>query len=223
MSAIIQELFEEKGLLHGVLHGIYGKAGTGKTTFAMHITSYYLNQGKDVVVLDTEHGFFIERLLQIHRKQEDLQHVHIKKVMELHELRSSISKLKDFIKEKQLDLGAVIIDSLSNPYRVELKDQSNIWEINKAMSHGIFSLKKLALNLKIPVIATHQVYTDFETGEVEIVGRDLVKYDFKVMVSIEKKDNYRVLELVRHPFKKPRKVEAVIEEEGFKKKSFKIF
>ena len=220
---ILKELIKDKEFLPGVLHGIYGKAGTGKTTLCMHIVSSYLNKGKDVIVIDTEHGFFMERLLQIHKQEESLDRIHIKKVLELHELRTTISNLKKYVEDKHLNLGIIIVDSLSNPYRVELKDQRNIWEINKAMSSSVFALRKLALNFNIPIVATHQVYTDFETGEVEIVGRDLVKYDFKVMISIEKEEEKRIISLQRHPFLKPSKIEAVIEEDGFKKKSFKIF
>lgn len=90
------------------------------------------------------------------------------------------------------------------------------------MGRTILDLKKISFNHKIPVLATHQVYTDFDTGKLEVVGRDLIKYDFKVMLYIEydlERDK-RYLKLIRHPFVEPQEVSFIIKKEGFRKRRF---
>ncbi len=206
-------------LLTNTLHGVYGKAGCGKTTFCLHIVGDFLKKGKKVVYIDTENGFFIERLLDIYPEKEDLKNLLIKKVFDLNELRKVIDDIKTMITSKEhADIGLIVIDSLSNPYRVEVKDHHNIWEINRRMGRTIHELKKISFHHNIPILATHQVYVDFDTGNLEVVGRDLVKYDFKVMIFIDESNGKRYLKLVRHPFFEEREVCAVIKASGFKKK-----
>ncbi len=220
MIKITNEVIKEilPNLIDGVLHGVYGKAGVGKTTFCLHIVSDYLKNKKRVVYIDTENGFFVERLQDILQNKDEqlMKNLFIRKVFDLNELRNAIKDVKEMIKKENIHL--IVIDSISNPYRVEVKDQNNIWEINRIMGKAIHELKKISFHQNIPVLSTHQVYTDFDTGRLEVVGRDLVKYDFKVMVFIDRDNGKRYLKLTRHPFIEEKEISAVIRKEGFKKK-----
>lgn len=218
---ILRELFNNK-LIPKTLYGIYGKAGSGKTTLCIHIIKELLPH-KDVIYIDTESGFYIERAEQIIKDKNLLDKLYIKKADTLPDLKKTLEGIDDLITNKNLDIGAIFIDSLSSVYRLEIKDKENINIINRLMSEIVINLRRLADKYNIPVIATHQVYIDFDTGKEEIVGRDLVKYDFKIMVRIKKDDAKRTLELIRHPFLPYKKINAVIENEGFKKKNFKLF
>ncbi len=219
-NEVIKEVLDR--LIPGVLHGVYGKAGSGKTTFCMHIIADYISSNNKVVVIDTENGFFMERMRDFVdvEREEVLDNILLRKVIDLNDLRRALNDVKGLINSRNISL--IVIDSLSTPYRVEFKDEKNIWEVNRLMGRTILDLKKISFNHKIPVLATHQVYTDFDTGKLEVVGRDLIKYDFKVMLYIDydQERDKRYLKLVRHPFAESKEVSFTIKKEGFRKRRF---
>ena len=84
----------------------------------------------------------------------------------------------------------------------------------------------MAETRKIPVFVTNQVYADFDTGDVELVGRDIPRYFSKTIIKLEKTgDNIRCANIVKHRFcPEGKKINFEIKEKGlFAAKRFGFF
>lgn len=183
------------GLEAGVITNIYGPSGSAKTAFALEATVSCLEQGGGVIFIDTEGGFSPERFLQMSDKK------HLEKLL-LHEPKSfdqqekAIRELKKLVEKEKI--GLIVVDSAVSLYRLERAD-GDINEMNRRLAKQLASLSRLAREKKIPVLITNQVYSDFDTGELELVGRDIPKYWSKCLVLLEKLEwGRRKATLVKH-------------------------
>ena len=174
--------FFNGGLEPGVVTNIYGIAGSAKTSFALEATVSCILSGKKVIFIDTEGGFSVERFMQMTDKK-NLKDVILYEPKEFNEQSKHIGSLKKLCDSQ--DIGLIVVDSLVALYRLE-KSNSEISEINRELSRQLAKLSGLSRGKKIPVLITSQVYSDFDTGELEIVGRDITKYGSKCLVMIEK-------------------------------------
>lgn len=192
----------------GIITSVYGAAGTGKTTFCIQVAKEIIDKGKKVLYVDTEGGFSIERAKQI--IGEGIDRLLIKVLFSFNELKDVIEKLKEIAKDKEV--GGIIVDSMSQPYRVEERE---VQELNKEFSRLFYILAKIAKENNVVVVTTNQVYTDFSTNKLEIVGRDIPKYASKTMIFLTKNNKRRAI-LKKHRFLNIREVEFEIVNEGMK-------
>jgi len=163
-----------------LLTGIYGEAGTGKTTLAMLAAVDQAKKGKKVFFIDTETGFSIERMLQICDDKMLFHKILVIKVKSFDEQSLYIEHLKELKDWK--DIGLIIVDSLSSFYRVEAKQNL----LNNQMANQLKLLSYIAQEHHIPVLTTHQVYTDLDTQERKMVGGNMVHNWCKVLIHLEK-------------------------------------
>lgn len=201
------------GLESGVITNIYGGPGSGKTNFALEASLSALNDNKKVVFVDTEGSFSVERFKQLapETKLKDIILIEPKTLADQVEVVKKLEKLV----EKE-NVGLIIIDSLVSLYRLHLHD-STFSDANRKLGSILATLSNIVRRKNIPAIVTNQVYTDFEKGELELVGRDIPKYYCKCLILMEKTGfGKRKFTLVKHR-SRPENVSTIVEikNEGF--------
>ena len=155
---------------------IYGEPSTGKTTLALQATISQAKNNKKVIYVDTENGFSIERLKQLHSRYNNfLQNILILKPKSFQEQEKYILNLPDKV-------SLIIIDTISYFYREELKNDP--YKTNKSLDLQLQKLLELSKK-DIPIIVTSQVYTNFKK-EIIPCGNNLVKRFSKNIIKLQK-------------------------------------
>ncbi len=214
-TKVIDELLNG-GAEHTVITNFYGPPGSGKTNLGLLFTLSCLKQG-NVVYVDTENGFSTERFFQMGGTKEDLKRVLYENPTNFKEQARVIQKLK------KLNTKLIIVDSIVSLYRLEL-NKDNFTEVNKELANQLATLSFIAKEKKIPVIITNQVYS-VNSDEIELSGRDVVKYWSKCLVELKKVDDNRRLAILRKHRSLPEGIKAEFEITGggIDKAKFRIF
>lgn len=173
------------GIESDVITNVYGPAGSGKTNIGVCTTLSCINKGKDVIYVDTEGSFSLERFNQLGGSE-----ILIKKVILLEpscwkEQHETITNMEKAIGKK--DVGLIIVDSLVSLYRLELS-QENFQSINKQLATQYSVLSRIARKRKVPVLVTNQVYS-YKIGEdekIELTSRAIAKYWSKTLVELKR-------------------------------------
>ena len=208
--------FLNGGIERGVITNFYGPPGSGKTNLGLLFTISSLKNG-DVAYIDTENGFSTERFFQIGGKKEDLKKILYENPTNFKEQIKTIQKLRN------LNVKLIVVDSIVSLYRLEI-NKENFTEINRDLAKQLAALSLIAKDKKIPVVITNQVYS-VNSDEIELSGRDIVKYWSKCLVELKKIDDNRRLAILRKHRSLPegRKVEFEITNSGIEKAKFRIF
>lgn len=171
------------GIEAGIITNFYGAAGSGKTNIALQCAVSCIRKGRKAIYIDAEGGFSIERFIQMNGKA-GLENLILSEPKTFEEQDSIISNIERELKLDK-DIGLIVVDSIVALYRLDLH-RERIQEVNRILSRQFATLSKIARENKIPVIVTNQVYSDFDTGALELVGRDVPKYFSKCLVFLEK-------------------------------------
>lgn len=209
------------GLEKGCITNFYGPPGSGKTQIAMTVTASFSSNGMNVVYIDTEGGFSFERLKQLTDNYEEaLNRIILMRVYSWKEQNECINKLNSIENVK-----AVIVDSMVALWRLEI-NQENVFLINQELAKQLSILAKIASERNIPVLITNQVYSDIETGELELSSRNVVKWWSKNLIELihAGKPNHRIA-IVRKARAIPegKRIEFEIYEKGLREVKFKLF
>ena len=181
-------------LLHGgyeqdILTTVYGPAGSGKTNLCLLALLSVIKQGKKAVFVDTEGGFSILRLEQLCPEYKTLlDQILLFSPTTFEEQRKVFALLKDMEKEiEKINLGIIIIDSVSMLYRLEIGKSDDVYVTNRELGYQVSILTELARKQHIPVLLTNQVYSNFdEKDKVNMVGGDILKYSSKCLLELQK-------------------------------------
>lgn len=177
------------GIESGIITNFYGAAGSGKTNICLQCAVSCLKTGKKAIYIDAEGGFSIERFIQMHPTgKKDLENLILTDPKTFWDQERILNDLEKELEDK--NIGLIIVDSIVALYRLELR-KDKIQEVNRILSKQFAILSKIARENKIPVIVTNQVYTDFDSGDLELVGRDIPRYFSKCLVLLEKTGNNR--------------------------------
>ncbi|MDP3727832.1 MAG: bifunctional adenosylcobinamide kinase/adenosylcobinamide-phosphate guanylyltransferase [bacterium] len=141
---------------------IYGPPASGKSTLCLQIAAN--NPGK-IIYIDTENAFNIERIQQIN-PLTNVENIIVMKAKRYSEQTKAVAKLKD-----TKNISLVIIDSFTVHYRKKTKEEKKLF-INKSFKRMLEELKEL----KIPIILTSPIYTDFKRQDHPIAQELLKKY-----------------------------------------------
>lgn len=208
----IEENFDEifgGGIIENTITQIYGPPASGKTNLCLILAVNIAKKNKNVLFIDTEGGFSIERVKQISYKynlKEILKNILLITPTSYEEQKAAIGKISEILKNK--DFGVIIVDSFTILYRLEdVEIQKKKQELGKQMEE----LAKISRKFNIPVFITNQVYYVFkndnedlkyELQEVTPVGGDVLEYWSKVIVElkIEQQSRIRVAILKKHKF-----------------------
>ncbi len=153
-TEVIENLIENYE--SGKITMIYGNSASGKTTCAL-LASFAAEKHK-VIFVDTENSFSVERLRQLYDKdvKKLLENIFLIQPKNFKEQNETILKLKKLCKNKKIKL--VVVDTIGNHYRTEIKD--NHKEANSMMVEQMATLVRIARDLDKVVLITNQVVAD---------------------------------------------------------------
>jgi DNA repair protein RadB len=158
----------EGGVEAGCLTMLYGEAGTGKTTLCLLLAKDMARAGKKVIYLDTE-GVSMDRLRQVAGPDFDgvAKNILFSAISSFDEQERMVDKAIK-LAQSTVDVGMVIIDSISMHYRLTSREEDR--GERKSLAGQSTKLTNLAREKSIHVVVTSQVYTDVETGTFEALG-----------------------------------------------------
>lgn len=184
------------GVEHGVITNVYGRSGTGKTNLCIQAVTSCLSAGGRVVFVDTEGGFSAERLLQMLDDRDALERLILMEPTSFEEQKQVFDRLEEAVEREDADM--IVVDSLVALYRIRLQDD-DASETNRELSRQLSVLSKIARRRDIPVLVTNQVYSSFDSDELQMVGRDVPTYWSKCLIRLEKTaENTRRAVLRKH-------------------------
>ena len=146
------------GLPSSQLTVFYGEAATGKTTLALQCSISCVRFGFNVIYLDGDHTFPIERLKQITPDFDVVaQSIGIFTPKNFFEQTLLLEKLELYLTRKT---GLIVFDTINNLYRLTLKDSDPEFNflLNKELNRQLAYLSYLAKTFNIPVLITSQVH-----------------------------------------------------------------
>ncbi len=191
--------FLEGGYEKDVLTTIYGPSGSGKTTICMLACIAQAKKKKKIIYIDTEGGFSLERMKQLAGNEFDqiLSNIILLNPTTFREQQDNIKTLNKQINDK---ISLIVIDTLTMFYRLELAKDEGISSANNSLIWQVSYLTEIARKNSVPVIATNQVYADFQNKEsVKMVGGDIMRYSSKCLISLKPVSrNKRKATLVTH-------------------------
>ncbi len=205
------------GIEKNTLTNVYGPPGCGKTTLCLQTSVSCVEEGKKVIFIDTEGGFSKERLGQLSNGLEDiLDEVVLIEPNDFDNQEENVDRIDSICENK--DVGLIVLDSLVTLYRLELSN-GDAKEINSRLASQLSTLSNLSRKREIPILITNQIYSDIENGGVELVSRDIAKYQSKCLLELKKFERGKRLAILRKHRSRPEGEEAqvVIKEEGMKK------
>jgi len=181
-SAVFDKLLNG-GYEPDVITTVYGPAGSGKTLVCL-LAAISVAKSQKVIYIDTEGGFSVSRLKQLTKNhQQVLDNIFFLKPTTFNEQKKNFEKLKVLISDK---IGLIIVDSISMLYRLELKQEESIQDINRELAQQVAYLTEIARKKNIPVVITNQVYANFEDrNKINIVGGDVLRYGSKCLIELQ--------------------------------------
>lgn len=171
------------GLEKGVITNVYGESGVGKSNICIQAAASQLKRGGKVAFVDTEGSFSSERYLQIYQDEKSLSRLTLLQPYSFQEQRDKIRQLPDLVEDE--DVRLIIFDSLVSLYRLKLKGD-DVEGVNRELSLQLSLLSRVAREHKLPVLITAQVYTQFDSGELQMVGRDVPRFWSKAIILLER-------------------------------------
>ena len=213
-----------KGLEKKAVTNFYGSPGSGKTNICLISTIEIVKNGGQVVYIDTEGGFSLDRFRQLSGRNDKLL-----ESIKLLEPKSFQEQGKLIRETENIDTDLIVLDSAVSLYRLESStDQANgeKMEANRELSKQLSILSNIARDRKIPVLITAHTFKNWDNGENEIIGGDSVKYWSKCMVLLERtvKTGERKATVTKHrTIEEGKSTKFQIVEDGIKPTKFSIF
>ena len=174
----------EGGVETGCISMFYGEAGTGKSTLCLILARNIALQGKKVAYIDTE-GVSMDRLRQICGDDFDAvaKKILFFAVNNFEEQERTVDKAIK-LAEGNLDIGMIIVDSISMHYRLTSRMDDS--RERKDLAAQTTKLTALSRTKDLPVVLTSQVYTDIETGEFLALGGHVLHHNAKLIIRLDK-------------------------------------
>lgn len=176
---------------------IYGPPACGKTTLMLQYMLEVIKSGKKVIFVDTEGGFSLERFYQLGGNEELLNSIIRFNPKSFEEQQRTILQLNKQIRNDK-SIGLIVIDSLVMLYRLKLGDAPQ--KINTELGEQLRMLTELSRNFNIAIIATNQMYQDFETKEGKMVGGNVIHYWSKTIIELKNEGLDKKAILKKHKF-----------------------
>src|SRR3989338_5515072 len=168
---------------------VYGGPATGKTLLCVTAATHIVKQGKKVIFIDTEKGFFIERFQQVLENTDPkyLDQVIILRPTSFKGEHEMIMRLDVFLQQPKI--GLIVVDTLSYFYRRLQKNKLLL--ANRMLISQVNALRSYAT--QVPVIVTNQVYMDIETQQQKIVGGEILSKSAQRLIEMQKEPRKIIL------------------------------
>lgn len=161
---------------------IYGPAGTGKTNLALLAAVSVAQHGKKAIYIDTEGGFSSARLKQIvAQPKKVLNNIIFLQPTNFEEQKKAFAKLRQLASPK---IGLIVVDTISMLYRLQ-RTPEDVHAVNRELGAQIGMLNEICRKQNIPVLITNQVYAQFDSGRINMVGGDIIKYGSKCLLELQ--------------------------------------
>jgi DNA repair protein RadA len=180
------------GLEPKTITQFYGPPGSGKTQLCFTICAVLPFPFK-CLYIDTEGTFRPERITQIAETRKiniSLQNILVSKVFSTIELENCIDSI-DKVIQSDPTIKLVIIDSMTNLYRVEYPGPAKLSQRQQQLTQYIHKLRHIAQTKKIAIVITNQVYSDYSSYRKDIpVGGYTINYPCNNIINLLKRDSH---------------------------------
>ncbi len=191
------------GVEKGCLTQFYGPPGSGKTNIVLKMLVQCAKNGKKAIIVDTEGGLSIERMMQIAGEDFDrfAGNIIVLEPTTFKEQDEAIKKIENSLKSGKDNIELIVLDSAVALYR--LKDGGQT-EINRELGKQMGLLSRLARKYDIAVVITNHIYSVFdEDGVIEPVGGTILKYWSKIIIELVKNESGERFAILKRHKSKP--------------------
>jgi DNA repair protein RadB len=197
-GAKVLDVLLDGGLERGIITTLFGPAGSGKSNIAMLAALSVADRGKKVVFVDTENSLSAERIKQLRPQgyKSIIKNMIVLEPTNFEEQKEFFGQLRQIMAVEKPEI--IIVDSIAMLYRLQLGSEAEIHTTNQEMAHQLAILSELARKRNIPVLVTNQVYSDFDTKDVKMVGGDLLKYWSKCILKLDVLNGVRRASIWKH-------------------------
>ncbi len=198
------------GFESGAIVECFGQYASGKTQIAhiLAIENYKQNPDSFTVFIDTENTFRPERIVQLAKgaglKPEDvLKHVKVARAFNSDHQMLLAEKVSELIETQKLNVGVVIVDSLTGHFRAEFIGRGSLAERQQKLNRHMHTLLQISSSHNICVYVTNQVMSKPDTffgDPTQAIGGHIVAHasTFRIYLRRGKKGS-RVAKLVDSP------------------------
>jgi RecA/RadA recombinase len=159
----LNHYFNSEDTLQGIF-SVYGDFGVGKTTFALQTAMCNIEQGKNVIYIYTKINFPSEKIMAITRgNMEFLDNTMCIQTTDYTELNSIIFNFEflilKYLNDKKREFHFLIIDSITNLYRLELdklKKEKN-YNLNYQLNQILANLSYLNEKYGIEILIVNEI------------------------------------------------------------------
>ena len=168
-------------LLHGGLPSakltvFYGEAATGKTTIALQYSVNCAREGLQVLYVDGDGVFPVERLKQMATDFESLASlILVFNPKNFFEQTVLLENLEVYLSGR---VGLIVVDTINNLYRLAIKNTETVFTLNKELNRQLAYLTHYAKTYNLPVLVLSQVHAVIgeENGKIEPVAIRALNY-----------------------------------------------
>jgi DNA repair protein RadB len=179
------------GLQTGIVTHVYGPAGSGKTTFALHASVCAAELGYGVIYFDAEHTFPVNRLVQVLGGEEDdilFNKIKVIRPVSFQEQRDLFRELKESGGKPwgARNLALVVVDTIGSNYRLETARRPQGKVFRELIEEQMPALLRVAKRFDIAVLVLNQVTSNLSGAEdIRPVGGDAITRYARYEVKLE--------------------------------------
>jgi RecA/RadA recombinase len=157
---------------------VYGEPETGKSTFALQCAVNCAIQGEKILYVDCDNTFSTERLAQIagYHFEDVADRIVLVKPRDFREQ----SVLIDHIEDYTVNVGLIIIDTLTSLYSARAAESPKAFSANRELNKQLAILAQLCKTKKIPLLILSQVRSVLgeqnEAASVRPVANRVIKF-----------------------------------------------
>ena len=152
------------GLPRGEVALLYGEPGTGKTAFALQVSSHVAKQGLTTLFIDADNSFYPERLAQIAGEDFASLRIFVSKPTSFPGLTHLLANLGSYVSS---GVALVVVDTMTSLYRKAMNGSQNVFSLNRELNLQLAYLTETAKTFEPAVLITSQVRSVPQGGGLE--------------------------------------------------------
>jgi len=205
-----------RGVSTGLITHVFGRAGAGKTTFALSFVKSTLDLGARVIYVNSESSSPIERLEQIMVEKYDKYASQVTLLLpkNFEEQNTIIEDLELYVKD---NTRLVVIDTLTRLYRTVLDDKKTNYVVHRELNRQMGFLKGLAKQKDLGIVVLNQVRAKMDEPEgIEPVASSIMDYwsNYVIRLRAKQETGVRLIERLA-PEGEPSNVVLYLTANGF--------